>query len=513
MHNILGHLQKARTAAAKSAPNDTLQDIIKGCETQGLPIDESKYTPENTNTWRKIKAYYGISEKRKPLPAKIYNNSGAAGMSPWHQGELAETSQENGEAWQEYRKALGSSHTLLPTTIFNESAIRAEEARQDQQDKNQATHQALPVDTTQNEEITAREVEAALKHSKPWKSAGDDSITNSILKKGGKPLTELLLALYTCIWQQGAHTPTAWTKVLIKPVYKNKDDEKNPQYYRVIALSSTIAKTFEKILDSRLWQYTTKHNTCTYSQYGSKLDHGTLDAIYPLITHIEREKQKGRAVFTGMIDFQTAFPSLWRQKLYSTLHDQGIRGNMLQALINLTKQHSVRVLHPSVRRDHIVNIDRGLTEGSALSPRLYSIFLANLLRALKEAFPQQTMLGSTTNKYIGVLAYVDDIALCASSQQQLLDMLTFVQTWAEDNQATINYGKSEVIVFNETVKAKSARGPTQWHAKSRFPYPHTRSLKEVSCFKYLGITLDSELKMDCHCNSMIRKIKIATNKA
>ena len=113
-------------------------------------------------------------------------------MSPWHQGELAETSQENGEAWQEYRRALGSSHTLLPTTIFNESAIRAEEARQDQQDKNQATHQALPVDTTQNEEITAREVEAALKHSKPWKSTGDDSITNSILKKG---LTELLLAL------------------------------------------------------------------------------------------------------------------------------------------------------------------------------------------------------------------------------------------------------------------------------------------------------------------------------
>ena len=42
-----------------------------------------------------------------------------------------------------------------------------------------------------------------------------------------------------------------------------------------------------------------------------------------------------------------------------------------------------------------VRIERGLAEGSVLSPRLYTILLADLLVKLKDKFPQLTCKGKT----------------------------------------------------------------------------------------------------------------------
>ena len=97
-----------------------------------------------------------------------------------------------------------------------------------------------------------------------------------------------------------------------------------------------------------------------------------------------------------------------------------------------------------------VRIERGLAEGSVLSPRLYTIFLAHLLKKMKDKFPEITCKGKTGDQWIGATAYADDLTLCASSPQPLNEMLTFVQQWAEDHSAKINYDKSFVITFNET---------------------------------------------------------------
>jgi hypothetical protein len=52
-----------------------------------------------------------------------------------------------------------------------------------------------------------------------------------------------------------------------------------------------------------------------------------------------------------------------------------------------------RVLHPSIslRVDSEVDVLRGLPEGSRLSPILFAIFAAYLIRDLKLQFPEITM--------------------------------------------------------------------------------------------------------------------------
>jgi len=211
-----------------------------------------------------------------------------------------------------------------------------------------------------------------------------------------------------------------------------------------------------------------------------------------------------------MLDFETAFPSVSRNQLYLTLHEQGIQGKMLSVLKSLTKAHYVRVLHPDLPEDSFVEIERGLAEGSALSPRLFSIFLGTLLRKLKTAFLLSTCQGHDSRPWIGGLAYVDDLCLCSRCPEELNKMITFTQQWAEDNGAKINYGKekSEVIVFNETPEQKKERGHTVWAAQARHPHRHAKVIHEVNFFRYLGFTLYTKMDMDIQCTQIIKKIKI-----
>ena len=110
---------------------------------------------------------------------------------------------------------------------------------------------------------------------------------------------------------------------------------------------------------------------------------------------------------------------------------------MLAVIKSLTKSLRVRVLHPHIPVDDYVDIERGLAEGSALSSRLYAIFLGSLLRKLRENFPTAQCTGV---QWIGALAYVEDLCLCADSAAEFNKMITVAQHWAEDYRAKINYG-------------------------------------------------------------------------
>ena len=146
---------------------------------------------------------------------------------------------------------------------------------------------------------------------------------------------------------------------------------------------------------------------------------------------------------------------------------------------------------------------------------MYTIFLADLLTQLKHKFPNLTCRGESGDQWIGATAYADDLTLCASSPQQLNEMLTVVQQWAEDHSAKINYDNSSVITFNETTVGKiyytTVEG-TNWGAQARFPFRHVKSIQEVREVKYLGITVDDNLDMDHHCTPINKKIKMGTTK-
>ena len=113
--------------------------------------------------------------------------------------------------------------------------------------------------------------------------------------------------------------------------------------------------------------------------------------------------------YCAFIDFSTAYPSVHRNRLSSILHDHNIQGKMWRLLTSTYHLVQVRVLHPLLGPNRFTPIQRGLPEGSRLSPILFGIFMSELLRQLEKDFPHAYTYTSQGNIWIGVIAYVDDL--------------------------------------------------------------------------------------------------------
>jgi len=88
----------------------------------------------------------------------------------------------------------------------------------------------------------------------------------------------------------------------------------------------------------------------------------------------------------AFVDYSTAYPSVHREGLSSTLLKNDIRGNMLYHLRARFVEIKLQVLHPGISARQTVDILRG-REGSRISPTLFEIFVADLVHELRAKFP------------------------------------------------------------------------------------------------------------------------------
>jgi len=158
----------------------------------------------------------------------------------------------------------------------------------------------------------------------------------------------------------------------------------------------------------------------------------------------------------AFVDYSTAYPSVHRDGLSSTLLKNDIRGNMWYHLRARFDKIKLQVLHPGISARHTVHILRGLPEGSRLSPTLFGIFVADLVHELRTKFPQllftldthrqtHTPPESDVPRTSGLqgLLYVDDLALMSICPRELQAMLHVCQHWSIRNRMQINTGKKK----------------------------------------------------------------------
>ena len=178
------------------------------------------------------------------------------------------------------------------------------------------------------------------------------------------------------------------------------------------------------------------------------------------------------------------------------LKESGITGKMWDLLKENSRKMCIRVLHPSITADSEVNVLRGLPEGSRLSPILFAIFAADLIRDLQLQFPEITMPTATALTWMGTIFYVDDAVLIARSPEELQLMLNACQQWAEKNRMSINVNKTKIVVFLEDPGTRKARQRFNFTLTPAFP----TSLPEAT-----RIQMRQEVLLRKHTTSAIKE--------
>ena len=109
------------------------------------------------------------------------------------------------------------------------------------------------------------EVKEIIKEKKDKKATTDWK--NSILKRGGEPMVDLIMPVIRALWQEEV-APSQWNQGIITSIWKGKGDREKMENQRGITVSSSIGTIAEKIINRRLIK------TIEFSQLHFKKHHG-----------------------------------------------------------------------------------------------------------------------------------------------------------------------------------------------------------------------------------------------
>ena len=139
---------------------------------------------------------------------------------------------------------------------------------------------------------------------------------------------------------------------------------------------------------------------------------------------------------------------MWHHGLFYKLHKGGIRGRLWLTLKKMYEGLSASVLWGD-RHSSEFPVKQGVRQGGILSPLLYLVYIDGLIKKLRDRG-----LGLHTGSiYTGIIVLADDVALLASTAEELNLMLDVVHVYSTEWRYAINPSKSAIVVMGSSTSS------------------------------------------------------------
>ena len=311
----------------------------------------------------------------------------------------------------------------------------------------------------------------------------DSVLWKQILNKNDDRIAEI----FTHLWESKTTNTKEFERHLtgrLVPLNKVHPNIPKPDEMRPIIALSPILKLVESRFRDKLENYMT--NQMMQSQVGFVRNCGTHVNIVRLIKRcltryngIGNLKSKFKPKALLFIDFKSAYNNVNLDMLFANL----LTNNILDSdeVEFLRTLYSKTVLTVGNQK---VEINKGVMQGSIISPALFNIFIEPMLKLLNREFNMED-----------IFAYADDIAICIYSIGELHKAINIINKWSNEAGIPINFRKSGILnIIKNTKTHKIAIGDNYMN------YPI------VDKYKYLGVWLDEKLNPETHLKSYKPKI-------
>jgi exonuclease III len=308
-------------------------------------------------------------------------------------------------------------------------------------------------------------------------ATGPDAIPAKVLKKNSDTLS-LPISLIIRKSMSKSSWPSSWKLANVVMLHKrnSKSEAKN---YRGVFLLPAMSKIGEKIISFHISNFFEKYKIIPSQQFAYKKGTGGADLGALLAGNWLRARNQRKKIGVYNADVVSAFDRVLTVFLMSLLESVGIRGQLLAWMADYFTGRFFKVVvgggHSS-----IYSILNTICQGSILGPLWWSVFF-------REAGQAASALGFL------YAIFADDL-VCFKYYDNDVDDDVILEDLRKCQQATHDWGKRQGILFDPNKESFCIIGGS----------------KSIDPFKFIGITFDSELKMDKHCDIVAAKFAART---
>ena len=380
-----------------------------------------------------------------------------------------------------------TSSTNSQANKFNKhfANVGSELASQIPQVSRDANQNKISESTFDFTSVTEDEVLKTLMRMKNKKSVGLDGISLHILKLSTPVIVPPLTHLFNKSLSEGLF-PSQWKMTKLIPLLKS-GDKSCPTNYRPIAILPCVSKVLEKIVQKQLTSYLKANDLLSEAQSGFRDKHSTTTALLKVTDDWLLAIDKG--LYTGaiFIDLKKAFDTVDPIIMLQKLKRMGFSDACLAWFRSyLTNRKVGTFLNSSM--SNFSDIHHGVPQGSILGPVLFVIYINDIVSQVKNC---------------RIHLYADDTVLYFSHndpthiENVLNNELKRVYDWMCVNKLSLNLQKTESFLIGSR-SLLSRRNALRIKLCGQ-------EIKHKETVKYLGVTLDQQLKWDVHINALFVK--------
>ena len=197
-------------------------------------------------------------------------------------------------------------------------------------------------------------------------------------------------------------------------------------------------------------------------------------------------QRAGRPLYIGLVDIEAAYDTTWKEGVWFKLHSRGLRGKVWALLVSILSKYPT-FIRCDKETSELIEILKGLPQGSSLSGLCFTAFLDDLAELLRKSGHRVHSMGIT----IAAIFFMDDLTLLAESEKKLTDMLNLLTKYGITWRLTFSV-KSEVLVMG----VDSPR--QEWQLGSL-------TIKTVKAGKMRGVWFSDDAKPDKHIDARMLK--------
>ena len=328
--------------------------------------------------------------------------------------------------------------------------------------------------------IPEDEVLEVIKNLDAKKSTGHDGFSILIMKKLAAELSVPLTLIFNMSIKDGT-VPDQLKIARVVPINK-KESKHNFTNYRPISVLPGLFKILERLVFNRCISFLNKHNILFENQFGFRPKHSTNMAVIKLVDKIVNAANNNEITAGICLDLSKAFDTIKHDILLDKMAHYGFRGIVLdwfKSYLTNRKQFVEYNNHKSTIR----LINSGMPQGSLG----FIIYVNDIPNSVPD---------------LSLILFADDTSAFTSHKD--LSILNNIMnngklnTRFKSNKLSLHLKKTNYMLLGTSNKTNQCKD------KFKLSVDDTE-VKEVSTFKFLGITVDQNLTWKNHVDDLAKK--------